>query len=167
MAFLRVTDLTHLNALQIHEENEMAYVESEQQYYRWHEGTWEQVEIKGSGLTINLYDLNKSVMSQLPPKEVENYRTAFADFAASQKAHYYILFSFKAHYYTLFAQDPHEALSFEDALIEILEGFEGNIYSIELKEEYQCVEMWISMAQDEEPDLYILAPYDEGVVTFG
>lgn len=167
MAFLTVTDLTHLNALQIHEENEMAYVESEKQYYRWHDNVWEQVEIQGSGIEVNLYDLNKSVMAQLAPVIVSEYKDFFENYAKSKSAHYYILFSFKAHYYTLFAQDPHEALSFGKVMCEILNGFEGYVYGITEAEDGQCIELWISQTQEAEPELYLLSPYDEGVVTFG
>lgn len=167
MALLTVTDLTHLNALQIHEENEMAYVESEKQYYRWHEGAWEHIEIQGSGIEVNLHDLNKSVMAQMTPVIVREYKDFFEEYAKSQNAHYYILFSFYTHYYTLFAQDPHETLSFGEVMCEILNDFEGYVYSISKSEDKPYIEFWISMSQEAEPEHFILAPYDEGVVTFG
>lgn len=167
MEFLKVSDLKHLNALQIHEENEMAYVEDTKEYYRWHESQWEKVTIEGTGLSLNLYDLNKSLYSQVTPIDINSYLDFFANYNLNQNAHYYMLLSNNKRYYTVFVNEPHEVMSFEETIIDVLQSISDKIYSVELTEDEYAIEIWLSMNPEEDPEAFFLFPYDAGVVTFG
>ena len=63
-----VPTLSALYALQNHEEGECVFCEEDNKIYTWQENDgWGAVDLKNEGLSLNLYDLNKSIVNQLPP----------------------------------------------------------------------------------------------------
>jgi hypothetical protein len=63
-----VPTLSALYALQNHEEGECVYCEEDGKIYSWQEDKgWGQIGIENKGVSMNLYDLNKTVVKQLEP----------------------------------------------------------------------------------------------------
>ena len=68
MAITQIKKLKTLNALQNHDENEIIFCEENEKYYTWQENDgWQEVQINGNGVSMNLYELNKSIVNQLTP----------------------------------------------------------------------------------------------------
>ena len=60
-----VPTLTALHALKNHEPGECVYCEENQKIYCWNEEEgWQIVSMENKGLSMNLYDLNKSIFNQ-------------------------------------------------------------------------------------------------------
>ena len=62
-----VPTITALNALQNHTQGELVYCEEDNQVYTWNDNKWEPIEVDNKGISMNLYELNKSIINQLPP----------------------------------------------------------------------------------------------------
>lgn len=58
-----VPTLSALYALQNHEEGEIIYCEEDSKIYSWQEDGWGPVEFENKGISMNLYDLNKSIIN--------------------------------------------------------------------------------------------------------
>lgn len=117
-------------------------------------------------LNMNLYDLNKAAVTQLPnyseadrqaAKELIN---AYDDF--STITHYYMLLCRELNYYTVFQRQFTGLEDFGDVVIECLENL-GNIKSIEVTEDKTAIEAWI-VNSDNEAHVVYLFNYDQGVI---
>lgn len=117
-------------------------------------------------LNMNLYDLNKAAVTQLPnyseadkqaAKELIN---AYDDF--STITHYYMLLCRELNYYTVFQRQFTGLENFGDVVIECLENL-GNIKSIEVTEDKTAIEAWI-VNGDNEAHVVYLFNYDQGVI---
>ena len=68
---LKVKNQAILNALQNHEDGEVCFIEDTNQYMMYKDETWIPInaDMTSEGLQINLYELNKQIVSQLPAFE--------------------------------------------------------------------------------------------------
>lgn len=165
-----VDDLLQLNALQIHEDGEYAYVKETQEIYCWHDG-WQKVDIQNQGIEVNLYELSKNIMSQMDPMTEEELaelpHKILSWYAEDTKTNkYYMLLCRDINYYTLFAQEEvgKDAVSFSEAVIDIVAPL-GPVYGFE-KTDAGALEFWIKPNESETPLAFYLFPYDAGVVHY-
>ena len=67
-SYLVVPSISALHALQNHVEGECVYCEEDSKIYSWQENEgWGPIEFENKGISMNLYDLNKSIINQLEP----------------------------------------------------------------------------------------------------
>lgn len=60
---ITVNNYKDLKALRFHGEGETAYVKKDKCGYVYHDDKWVKIDTDGSGLKMNLYEINKSIYS--------------------------------------------------------------------------------------------------------
>ena len=91
--------------------NEMVYLEEEDKYMVYDGDKFVDIPetVKGEGLSMSLYDLNKSIISQLPVKktqsELSDVRNLINDMSQSNETESYMLLCKDVSYYTIFQKD--------------------------------------------------------------
>ena len=141
---------------------EVVFCKDEETFYLYNDG-WTQVAAAAdnSGLTMSLYDLNKSIMPQLEP--IADFTNVIEDiniWREKTNNEYYLLYGKEVSYFTLFAKD---VLSHEDlgtVTIDCLRNV-GCVYAIDLNKD-NVWEIWCDW--DGEATCLYLFPYDNGVV---
>lgn len=118
-----------------------------------------------SGLQLNLYDLNKQFISQIPDLDDDGIEVALMTVMAYMKNtenKYYMLLCRDVNYYTLF--NVSSAITEPYACEEVLAcaGDWGTLKSVEINEN-DAVEIWVHNEQ-EGPMVMYLFPYDTGVI---
>lgn len=117
---------------------------------------------------LGLYELNRSIIEQqgtIDPDTVPSRMTMMKDFVDDTNNEFYMLYGKETGYFTVFKRkcSPWELETLDMAVIECLVNV-GPIYSIELTENKDAIEIWV---KDTERDLLTcmyLFPYDNGVV---
>ena len=167
---LVVKNKSELFATQNHELGELAMCVDTGEIYIWKEDTgWTQISVDNKGFEINLYDLNKNVISQLDPLthgEITMKMGLIKEYYDKANNTYHMLLCKDFNYYTIFNYDS--MLSFPDfssAICTIITEL-GEVYSIELLED-GAIEIWIKPTGEESPYAFYLFPYDAGVVYYG
>lgn len=165
---IQVKNLQHLEALQNHEENELAYVEDIKKVYYWTaENGWQPVDIKNKGLELNLYEINKNIIGQLKPIErnelFDKAGMVFDFFANSHPNAHYMLLCREYNYYTIFEFADFATEDFVDAVLGVVADL-GEVYAIEEAE--SALEFWVKPTDCDDPMVFILFPYDAGVVYY-
>ena len=123
-------------------------------------------EIKANGsLQMNLYDLNKQIMSQMPTLDEEGVDRALMTIMAYMKNtenKYYMLLCREENYYTLFniSTTITEPYACEEVLA--CAGDLGVVKSVEVNDN-GAVEIWVQLDQGEARVMYLF-PYDGGVI---
>lgn len=124
-----------------------------------------KLNTEGSGIEINLYDLNKNIMSQLKPlsdeklKELKKLILTFDDTIDNT---YYMLLCRERNYYTTFVKNGCIGINaINESVIDCLHDL-GEIISGELTEDKTAIEFWIK-ADDTAYCVYFFG-YDAGVV---
>ena len=165
----QVLEKENLNTLEA-EIGEIAYSKEEQKFYVYTGNRiWTEIKIdKDTGLKLNLYDLNKSIISQLKPlekAEIFGKAQSIRGLRHNSKNKHYMLLCKDYNYYTIFEEKENdEFYNLSDAVLTI--AFElGGIYSIEETGD-GAVEIWIKPTGEEEPYAFYLFPYDAGVVYY-
>ncbi len=166
-----VPTLSALHALQNHIEGECIYCEEDCHIYSWQENDgWGIVDMQNQGISMNLYELNKSIVNQLPALSnneiADKIDTIEALYTSNADTHYMLLCK-EYNYYTMFECDTMLSMpSFEAAVCEIISNI-GEVYSIELTEDKSAIEIWIKPNDEESALAFYLFPYDAGVVYYG
>ena len=122
-------------------------------------------------LSMTLYELNQSIISQLPPyteKQINNLIDKIDEWdRGNTRYKYYMLLNNDFHYYTLFHYDYNSTHTDFDSLgkgvVILLQEMGYTIMSEEINEDH-C-EVWVK--KDDDTVVYLLFPYDQGVVTYG
>lgn len=143
------------DVMEIHDENKI-YVFKDKE---WHELKTD------SNIQMNLYDLNKQLMSQMNAYTLEQWEEAetnINNWEANIKATYYMMLCKEISYYTVFVNDGYEFHSLGAAVRECLEFIGGDIVSIDIEPE--VIEIWVKQTDD----VYCLHlfNYDNGIVSF-
>lgn len=167
---LVVQNKTELFALQNHIPGEVAYCIETKEVFMWDEEKgWVSIDVENKGLELNLYDLNKNVISQLNPltsNEISNKMSLINQYYEKADNLFHMLLCRDFNYYTIFSYDS--MLMFPDfagAVCTIITEL-GEVYSIELNED-GAMEIWIKPTGEESPYAFYLFPYDAGVVCYG
>lgn len=128
---------------------------------------WQEVSEDGeTTIGMNMYSINKQIISQLPAINEADMiavkREIIRKYCDEMKAEYYMLLCRDINYYTVFRIDLKLAdETIEDAIIDCA-NYIGTIKSVGLTEDEQAIELWMT----HEDDTYVayFFPYDEGVI---
>ena len=167
---LVVNSKAELFAMQNHEPGEMALCKNTNEIYIWdEEHGWSLITAEGKGFEMNLYDLNKNVISQLDPLtpgEITMKMSLFKDYCDKANNLYHMLLCRDFNYYTIFnySSVPNTP-DFSSMVCTVITEL-GEVYSIELLED-GAMEIWIRPTGEESPYAFYLFPYDAGVVYYG
>ena len=88
---VQVTSLGIMHSLKNCEEGELCYVHNEEKTFRYVNNEWVEVELPKGELHMNMYEMNKSLIVQLPDiskKDLENlykFYKAFYDLEQNDK----------------------------------------------------------------------------------
>lgn len=165
---LKVQTKAELEALQNHEEGEVIFVEEDNQYMIYHGEQWWPVQTRMTedGLQVNLYELNKQIIAQLPAIEDWTEATdAINTWMAGQDSKYFMLLGREINYYTIFAKQDADAEfgTFFDAIKACLDSI-GPVHVIDADSPENAIEIWIEYQG--EMTCIILFGFDKGVVSY-
>ena len=165
-----VNNKAELFTVQNHEPGEMALCKDTNEIYIWdEEHGWSLITAEGKGFEMNLYDLNKNVISQLnplTPGEITMKMSLFKDYYDKADNLYHMLLCRDFNYYTIFNYNSMpNTPDFSSMICTVITEL-GEVYSIELLED-GAMEIWIRPTGEESPYAFYLFPYDAGVVYYG
>lgn len=135
-----------------------------EEYLIYKDGQWNKLNVESSNLELNLYDINKQIIGQLPElteKQLVDKSFLIDSFFHATENEYYMLYGKEISYFTLFKIN--EPKYFYAEVISCLSNI-GKIKAIDLTENKDALEIWI---EDEEPTCLYLFPYDSGLVKVG
>lgn len=133
-------------------------------YLIWKDGAWNKINYEGSDINLSLYDMNKQIISQLPPLEdIDAACKAVNNLYEKTKNEFYMLYGKEISYFTLFRMDKPEWL-FEE--LSLCLHSVGVIKAMDLTEDESAVEIWVVDDNNEATCLYLF-PYDDGLVKVG
>lgn len=160
-----------LYALQNHTEGECVYCEEDSKIYSWQEDSgWGPIEFENKGISMNLYDLNKTIVNQLPPlgrQDIATRMDIIYDLRNKTMNNHYMLLCKEYNYYTIFESDTMLNMpTFGAAVAEIIDGI-GEVFSIDATEDGGAIEIWIKPEGEDEALVFYLFAYDAGVVYYG
>jgi hypothetical protein len=166
MNIVRVNTIAERDAIQIHEAQELVWVEEEKKYYRW-DNEWIEtpVTVDSDGVRINLYELNKQIVSQLPTMSDEDVRKALVEIANTITKRYYLLYFRELNYFTLFEKDEHVDEHINESLWDCLNEISNDIRSIDRMEKGESWEIWVNYKDN--IVVGYLFDYSNGVVYYG
>lgn len=147
-----------------------AYVENEQKIYKKNEhGEWENINInQESNLKMTAYDINKQIIKQMKPmkrKDIEKKYGLIEDFRRETNNNYYLLYGKEISYFTLFVKDSLTKASISIEIMECLYNI-GDIFSIDLTETKDAIEIWVRPTNLDEVTCLYFFPYDTGIVPY-
>lgn len=126
---------------------------------------WEEIKTNGN-LSLSAYEINKQVISQLPPlsaEELAGKKILIRDFMINTQNKYFMLLCRDINYYTLFHLDVYENTEerLEDILFAECAMFIGDIKAVDPTDD-GAIEIWVT----NETDTYAMYffPYDAGVI---
>ena len=167
---LKVKNKAILEALQNHEDGEICFIENTNEYMMYKDGTWMPIkaDMTSKGLQINLYELNKQIVSQLPAFEDSQWEGAkkvFEDWSKFRYNEYFMLYGREISYFTIFKRVSNngEFKNLFEALKACLEHI-GTVHGCDIVNDNSALEIWVN-TNGEMTCLYLFE-YDEGVVTF-
>lgn len=168
---LKIKDMKTLEALQNHEESEIVFVEETEQYMIYHDDKWypAKIEETDSGLRINLYELSKQVVSQLPVFDDNSWEGAekvFEDWITTKESKNFMLLGRDINYYTVFSpkEEDAEFTKLFEAVKECI-TFVGDVKGFDPSESGDAIEIWVQK-EDAVTCMYLFE-YDKGIVTYG
>ena len=132
-------------------------------YQVFKNGELHDLKMEGSNLELGLYDLNKQIISQLPPltdEELDKKIDVIDDSYIKCVNDFYMLYGKEISYFTLFKVD--EPTHFAETVLDCLNEI-GEIKAIDPTEDGFAIEIWVQPT-DEEPTCLYLFPYDNGLV---
>jgi hypothetical protein len=159
-----------LFALKNHEQGECVFCEEDNKIYIWKEDKWETVDIENQGLSMNLYELNKTVVNQLPvlsKSEIAGKMGILEELHRETMNTHYMLLCKEYNYYTIFECDSMMNMpTFGAAVCEIVSNL-GDVYDIDWAEDHGAIEIWARPNGEESALAFYLFAYDAGVVYYG
>ena len=123
-------------------------------------------ETKANGtLQMNLYDLNKQIISQmaiLSEEDLVDSKTLIRDYLREQNNYFYMLLCKELSYYTILhaVRGANELPAAADEVIACIQNV-GDIKSIDRNND-NAIEIWVQ--REDEAVVMYLFPYDTGVV---
>lgn len=167
--YITVQNKAHLDALQNHEQGEIAYcIDTKELWVYDEEQGWVTFQVENKGIDLNLYELNKSIVAQLEPMTVEEINEKLGlikTYYVQSDNNHHMLLCRDFNYYTIFVQGGIMSHDFAETVCSIITEL-GDIYSIELNDD-NAIEIWIKPITEESPYAFYLFPYDAGVVYYG
>ena len=154
-------------------ENDLVYSTDTQEIFQYRNGKWEHyasdVKVEGGGLNMGLYELNKSIIGQLPTIEDTTEKGELInEFYQNTHNKFYMMYGKEISYFTIFnvIEGTTELKSLADGVFACLEQF-GPIKAIDKNEDGTAIEIWVmddvGTVNGEATCLYLF-PYDAGIV---
>lgn len=166
---LEVPNKAALDALQNHQDGEIAFCQLEGIYYSYHNDEWVPVPIEKDAngeIHLNLYTLNKQIVAQLPPfdpQRMEDARETLENWKKENTP--YLLYGKEISYFTLFyPTEEEDEDSFVDCVFDCLMSLSMIIYSFDVVSD-DAIEIWIGYDEDDATALYLFN-YSEGMVYY-
>lgn len=149
------------------EEGMIKTAEDSSESFMFKNGKWEQIELNSQPFSMNLYDLNKSIMSQLDIiEEFGDKILLINEFKDNTNNQFYMLYGKEISYFTVFMTDfPEEDETIGEAAIDCLRSI-GDITSVDLTQNHDAIECWVRDEQGLDTCLYLF-PYDQGMIFVG
>lgn len=154
------------------QEGDMIHVIDEDRIYIYKNSEWNPITIQSAddqGIKMELYELNCSIVSQLPNlTEFEDKIALINEYRLATNQQFYMLYGKAISYFTLFMATgcPCEVSTLGDGVIECLQNI-GDIRAIDYTENKDAIEIWVHIADNDVTTCLYLFPYDNGVVTMG
>lgn len=119
---------------------------------------------------MNLYELNKSILSQMDPLTDDTLQYLKNDINRNLTANYYLLYGKEISYFTLFERrkvvtDMLKNETLGDMVLECLKSFE-KVYSYEMKDDEGVIEIWVHNKDNNLATVLYLFDYTDGVVYY-
>lgn len=150
-------------------EGDIAICRDTQKTYQYANGEWKEFtpKVKGQGLSMSLYELNKTIIDQLPAltnEQLTKYKVEINQFVRDTNNSYYMLLCNELHYYTIFATASvlENVQKLGTIIIDLFKESEKIIVSIEKESDHY--EIWAKNQTD--TNVYMLFPYDKGVIKY-
>lgn len=124
---------------------------------------------------INMYDFNRVNMGRLPllktEDEINGAKDVIKRFANQMLAKYYMLLNHDTRYFTLFnftngKIDSIKIQQMSNDVIECMQNLNYGIIDISPDENGGGLEIWVKDLETETVYMYILFPYDLGVIEY-
>ena len=115
---------------------------------------------------MNLYEVNCSGYNSLPPLTKEEKIKAhdlIADYLTSTSNHHYVLINHESHYFTVFHWVYKTTRKFTCDIMDVVSNL-GAIKAIELSENKEMIEFWITNPMTNTCHMYGFLAYDGGVI---
>ena len=161
-----IEQVEKLSDIEMPSHGQTVWCSSEDKCYRYDaiEG-WQEVPEDGEAtIGMNMYDINKQIISQLPEMSAEGIAEKLVEiknYIDDTKNTFYMLLCRDINYYTVFMIDGNAAEKFEDVLLECLQTF-GQIKAIDAVD--GAFEIWVENEFFENgPYAMYFFPYDGGV----
>lgn len=154
------------NIIENPEDGQMSYSPETQKLYQFIKGEWKMIDNNSVGLNMNIYDMNKQVVSQLPSmknEDVDKAMILIEQYLKAQQNEFYMLLCRDINYYTVIYLD--DTASDVKAPAEILACASevGELKSVDLNGN-DAIEVWVK-PEDSDALVMYLFPYDRGVVS--
>ena len=164
---ITVDSYKDLKALRFHGDGEIAYVKKDKKgyVYRQEEDKWIPVNTDGSGISMNLYEINKSVYSQMEPLDDNALEYLKRDIDKGFTKKNYLLYGKETGYFTLFEKKEGAEETLGEVVVSCLQTFE-KIYSYEFRDDEEVVEIWIHNSKDNLATVLYLFSFEDGVVYY-
>ena len=144
---------------------EKVYCEQEKTAYVYKNGYWVKDEPIQINSGINLAEMNKNIISQMPPLDMEKERESIIEelinWTNNYSDHYYMLYGKEIGYFTLIHEDEFSCEeTIADVVLECLQNL-GTLYSVSL--EPGAYEFWVKLNDTGAYTYLYLFPFDNGV----
>lgn len=156
---ITVDTLSILNKLKIKEEGDTAYVNKEEKIYKQTNGEWVEQGLPQGKMNVNIYDMNKQIISQFKPLEDKAIMEPIRKLK-NEGGKYFMLICRDIGYYTLYTIGTGERI--EREVVACLHDI-GEIKGIERIEETDTLEIWVQ-PEGEDPIVMQFFNYDKGVI---
>lgn len=166
-----VNNLKILKKIKNHKDGEVFFVKEENAGYVWNDALNDYIKVdknlagKG-GLSMNLYEINKSIISQMDPLDDDRLNELKNTVNTLMTEDYYLLYGKELSYFTLFQKKDDLEESLGEALLDCLKVFK-KIYSFEVIEDTKSIEIWVYNEETNLASVLYLFNYKDGVVFYG
>ena len=154
--------LTKLSSL---ETDEIIFCEEENAEYIYRNGHWEKNEPAGINSGLTLLELNRSLIKQMGPMDLEavleDHIKEINDWKNKTGNQFYMLYGKEISYFTLFNINSNQTETLGEAVFDCLSSI-GPIFSF--SQETDGIEIWAEPIETNEVTIFYLFPYDFGVV---
>ena len=167
-----VNNLKILKKIRNHKDGEVFFVKDENTAYVWNDEANDYIKVdknmvsKG-GLSMNLYEINKSIISQMKPLTDEDLTKFKDEINEKLSGRHYLMYGKEISYFTLFEKRKaimEEPESLGEVVIDCLKSFE-KVYSYELTNN-NTYEIWVHNEDTNLPTVLYLFNYKDGIVYY-
>ena len=145
-------------------QGEIVFIEDIQEYYMYDGDNWmplPKAEAENDGLSMNLYDLNKSLIASLPAPTTDDLiemEKTICNFDNGE-ADYFMLLCKDISYYTIFTAKSNykEFKNLGEAVITCITESIGTVIAVDKTEDEVAIEIWVRTAEN---DVYCMYLFD-------